>query len=111
MNAMIIGADTLGNIPQLLLDHGIQISRHITGRNASHQRKLPGLPKDTQLLILFTDFLGHNVMRHFRALAQENGVPVMACRRSVCAIKETLVQCGIGQPCQDCPKQSGKRNH
>jgi len=45
----------------------------------SHQRKPQGLPKNTELLILFTDFLGHNVMRHFRNMAQTQGVPFIAC--------------------------------
>jgi len=94
VNALLIGADTLGNIPQLLAAYDIRIARHITGRNASHQRR-PQLPKDTQLLILLTDFLGHNVMRHFRAMAQARGVPVVACRRSVCSLQAGLQQEGL----------------
>ena len=41
-------------------------------------------------MILFTDFLGHNVMKSFRALAQERGVRVLACRRSASALEEQL---------------------
>uniref|UniRef100_A0A8W7Q3P8 Uncharacterized protein n=1 Tax=Anopheles coluzzii TaxID=1518534 RepID=A0A8W7Q3P8_ANOCL len=66
MNAMLVGADTLGNIPEVLQEFGITIHRHLNGRNSSHQRKSDRLPAGTDLLILFTDFLGHNVMRHFR---------------------------------------------
>ena len=109
MNAMVIGADTLGNIPQLLADYGIRIGRHVTGRNAAHQRKLPTLPRDTQLLILFTDFLGHNVMRHFRQLAHEQGVQVMACRRSVCALQESLQSCGLAGQCQAKACEQGRQ--
>jgi hypothetical protein len=44
---------------------------------------------------LMTDFLGHNVMKAFRQAAQRSGVRVLACRRSVCALKQALDQCGL----------------
>ncbi len=111
MNAMLIGADTLGNIPDTLAEYGIRICRHISGRNAAHQRKLPSLPKETELMILFTDFLGHNVMRHFRELANEHQVRFVACRRSVCALKQSLD--GLSQQekaniCANCKNGKGK---
>jgi hypothetical protein len=90
MNAILIGADHLGNIPELLSDWNINITRHITGRDVSHQRKQHGLPRNTELLILFTDFLGHNVMRHFRNLAQVQGIPFIACRRSTSYLTQSL---------------------
>jgi hypothetical protein len=95
MKALVIGADTLGNIPQLQAAYDIDKSRHITGRNASHKRKPSSLPKGTDLMILFTDFLGHNVMHNFKALAQARGVPVMACCRSVCAVEAQLENNGL----------------
>ena len=38
MNAVIVGADRLGNIPDVLAAFGIQIQRHITGRASVHQQ-------------------------------------------------------------------------
>ena len=106
MNAMLVGADTLGNIPSVLQEHGIQINRHLSGRNSSHQRKLDRLPAGTDLLILFTDFLGHNVMRHFRSLAAEQDIRFIACRRSVCALKQSLTGAGLcEQACASCPQR------
>lgn len=93
MNPILIGADRLGNIPELLSDWNISITRHITGRHVSHQRKQHGLPRNTDLLILFTDFLGHNVMRHFRNLAQAQGIPFIACRRSTSYLAQSLECC------------------
>lgn len=95
MNAMLVGADTLGNIPVVLDQFGITIKRHVSGRHSAHQRKPERLPAGTELLILFTDFLGHNVMRHFRALAAEEKVHFIACRRSVCALKTSLHGAGL----------------
>jgi len=107
MNAMLVGADTLGNIPAVLDSFGISIQRHLSGRNSSHQRKLDRLPAGTELLILFTDFLGHNVMRHFRALASQEDVRFIACRRSVCALKQSLSSAGLSEvSCKHCPRST-----
>ncbi len=109
VSALVVGADRLGNIPDLLRDHNIAIRHHISGRDPSHQKKTPQLPSGTQLVILLTDFLGHNVMKTFRAAAQRAGIQVMACRRSVCSVKQALDQCGY---CQACPmREEAPRNN
>jgi len=105
MNATLVGADRLGNIPALLESQGIRVLCHISGRAASAQRRTGALPKGTQLLILFTDFLGHNVMRTFRQAAQEEGVPVLACRRSASCLMQSLERRGstASSECPACP--------
>jgi hypothetical protein len=105
MDATVVGADRLGNIPQVLKEHGIDICRHISGRDAADQRRVAALPRGTQLLILFTDFLNHNAMRGFRRAAQDQGVPVLACRRSVSCLVEALSRYPIKVPkgCDACP--------
>lgn len=100
VSALVVGADRLGNIPDLLRDHNIAIRHHISGRDPAHQKKTPQLPSGTELVILLTDFLGHNVMKTFRTAAQRAGIRVMACRRSACSVKQALDQCGY---CQACP--------
>lgn len=99
LSAVIVGADRLGNIPDLLRGHNISITHHISGRDPAHQKKTLALPSGTQIVILLTDFLGHNVMKTFRNAALKSGVRVVACRRSVCAVQQALEQCGLG----DCP--------
>jgi hypothetical protein len=105
MDATVVGADRLGNIPQVLKEHGIDICRHISGRDAADQRRVGALPRGTELLILFTDFLNHNAMRGFRRAAQDQGVPVLACRRSVSCLVEALSRHPIKPPgeCKACP--------
>ena len=93
--AVIVGADRLGNIPDLLRDHNISITHHISGRDPAHQKKSLHLPTGTEIVILLTDFLGHNVMKTFRQAAQRGGIQVIACRRSVCAMEQALSQCGL----------------
>jgi hypothetical protein len=89
MNAVIVGADRLGNIPELLEKIGIRVTNHISGRAVSHQRQVAALPSNTNLLILFTDFLNHNVMQSYRSRARAQGIRVLACRRSAsCLLME-----------------------
>ena len=102
LHAVVVGADRLGNIPGLLKDHNISILQHVSGRDPSHQKKSTQLPAGTQLVILLTDFLGHNVMKSFRCAAVQSGVPVITCRRSVCAMQRALEQCGW---CEACPQR------
>lgn len=108
MNALVVGADRLGNIPETLLSFGIRVSHHVTGRDSAHQRKVPGLPKGIQIVILFSDFLGHNVMKSFRRVAREEGVPLVVCKRSVCSVTKALECRGLaalqGARCAACPK-------
>lgn len=108
--AMLVGADTLGNIPAVLNGYGIEIHRHLTGRNSAHQRKQDRLPAGTELLILFTDFLGHNVMKHFRSLAAQENIRFIACRRSVCALQQSLDSAGFtSADCQRCQASCAQR--
>lgn len=95
LSAVIVGADRLGNIPDLLQRLNIAITHHISGRDPSHQKKAPQLPRGTDLVILLTDFLGHNVMKMFRQAAQRAGVKVVVCRRSVCSMQQALESCGL----------------
>ncbi|MDH2236581.1 DUF2325 domain-containing protein [Pigmentiphaga sp. GD03639] len=104
VSAVVVGADRLGNIPDLLKGHNIAITHHISGRDPAHQKKTLQLPSGTELLILLTDFLGHNVMKAFRQAAQRAGIQVVACRRSVCSMQQALENCGLcgaeaGAPC------------
>lgn len=95
LNAVVVGADRLGNIPDVLNGHNIRITHHVSGRDPSHQRRNLQLPSGTEMVILLTDFLGHNVMKSFRQAAQKSGARVLACRRSVGAVHQALMQCGL----------------
>jgi hypothetical protein len=90
MKTMVIGADQLGNIPKVLQSHGFKLVSHVTGRERIAQRATQHLPRGLDLVVLLTDFLGHNVMKAYRQAAIEAGVRVVACRRSVSAIEQAL---------------------
>lgn len=108
MNALIVGADRLGNIPDVLQGFGIRVAAHVSGRDPAHQRRASALPAGVQLVILFTDFLGHNVMQRFRDAASREGVSVVCCRRSVCALQQALGRRVEREECRRCNKACGK---
>jgi hypothetical protein len=89
MNALLVGADRLGKIPDVLGEFGIRIAAHVSGRQPGHQRRAL-VPAGIQLVILFTDFLGHNVMRTFRDQARAQGLPVLCCRRSTASLRQAI---------------------
>lgn len=102
MDALVVGADRLGNIPDVLAEFGIAIHKHISGRLPAHQKKAD-VPGSIGIVILFTDFLGHNVMKSFREAARAQGLPVLCCRRSTCSVKQALEQ--NRQRCEQCPRR------
>jgi hypothetical protein len=102
MRATLVGADRLGNIPELLAGFGIRVHEHVSGRAAGDQRRVSCLPKGTDLLILFTDFLNHNTMHAFRRAAHEQRIPVLACRRSTSCLSACL-QRHLPERCGSCP--------
>lgn len=94
VKALVVGADSLGSIPELLGDHNIVVGHHVSGRSPTHQKRTLRLPTGTGLVILLTDFLGHNVMKAFRTAAQRSDIQVLVCRRSVSSLRQALARNG-----------------
>ncbi len=94
MQAFLVGADQLGNIPQMLATRGIKIQRHINGRQNTHQR-FPSSIGNSELVIIFPDFLGHNVMRQYRKAARKDHRLFIACRRSTGELDSALNRLGL----------------
>lgn len=109
MNALIVGADRLGNIPEVLAGFGIKIAAHVSGRDTAHQRRTAPLPAGIGMVILFTDFLGHNVMQRFREAASREGVMLVCCRRSVCALQQALGKRVEREDCVSCAGGCGTK--
>ncbi|MDR2690361.1 MAG: DUF2325 domain-containing protein [Azoarcus sp.] len=108
-NALLVGADRLGNIPEVLQQFGIRIAAHVSGRDSSNQRRSnTALPAGVGMVILFTDFLGHNVMQGFREAANRAGVSLVCCRRSVCALQQALGRRVTQEQCDTCPARAEK---
>lgn len=111
MDALLVGADRLGNIPTILSNFGIRIAAHISGRDTTHQRRSGNLPAGIEVVILFTDFIGHNVMQRFREAANRQGVMFVCCRRSTCALQQALGQRLTDECARCCEATKCRRSH
>jgi len=98
---ILVGADRLGNIEDVLKQRGFSEFKHITGRQPKTQKSMPVSTSHAELMILFTDFVGHNVMRNFRKQAREQNIPFIACKRSVGDVSKNLDK--LDKNSLDCP--------
>lgn len=96
MNALLIGADRLGNIPDLLENRGIEEFTHWDGRKKG-MRKLK-IPTDTDLVIIFTDFVEHRLTEKIKSETKAMNIPCIFSRRAVSDLSiqmDKCQQCGL----------------
>lgn len=95
MNALLIGADRLGNIPALLTEKGINEYTHWDGRKKGMRKmKVPG---DTDMIIVFIDFIEHRLTEKIKEVAKEESIPCIFSRRAVSDLSkklDTCISCG-----------------
>ena len=82
----IVGCD--GNYLKSIISHldsqGYVVNKHVEGRhkNAQH-RSTAVIPAGTELVIMFTEYLNHNIRHNFATEAKKLGIRVLYCRTSV----------------------------
>lgn len=103
MNALLIGADRLGNIPELLENRGIDEFTHWDGRKKG-MRKMK-IPTDTDLVIIFTDFIEHRLTERIKSETKSMNIPCIFSRRAVSDLSKQMDRC---QQCGLC--EFGKSN-
>lgn len=81
MTVLLVGADRLGNIPVKLQKEGAEEIIHWSGRSKSYLNKT--IPKKVDMVILFWDFLNHNLMSNIKQQAKAAGIPVVFSKRSL----------------------------
>ena len=86
MSILIVGADHLGNIAKKLGYHSLT---HIKGRKNINRRNLK-IPKRTDLIVVMTDYVGHNLACYIRELARNQSVPVIFSKRSWAYLSQKL---------------------
>lgn len=50
------------------------------------------IPKDTNHILLITDFINHNTMYHFKKEAKRKKIPLICSKRSINSILESYEQ-------------------
>lgn len=91
MNALLVGADKLGNIPTTLESHGIENYIHWTGRKKG-MRKLD-IPEKIDMIIVFYDFIEHNITEIIKQKAKQNNIPCVFSKRACSDLSKRLENC------------------
>lgn len=101
MTALLVGGDSLGNIPSLLEECGIKEYIHWTGRKKGMRKFV--VPQKADLVIVFYDFIEHNMSQIVKKSAKENNIPCIFSRRACSDLAKRLNAC---KECQDCIKNT-----
>lgn len=81
MTVLVVGADRLGKIPSKLQEEGAREIIHWSGRQKSCLNRT--IPKKVDKIVLFWDFLNHNLMNNIKQQAKAAGIPVIFSKRSL----------------------------
>lgn len=88
MTVLVVGADRLGNIEAFFRDRGYREILHVTGRKASDAAR--HIPANVHMVVVFTDFVSHNLARVIKAQAKARNIRVIFSKRSCSALAKTL---------------------
>ncbi|HBC95509.1 MAG TPA: dihydroorotate dehydrogenase [Clostridium sp.] len=80
MSILVIGGDRLGNIKSKLKENGFNKIGHVSGRKKG-DRKIK-IPENTDLVLVLTDYIGHNISGIIKNQSKRSDVTIMFCRRS-----------------------------
>ncbi|MDD3007280.1 MAG: DUF2325 domain-containing protein [Arcobacter sp.] len=88
---LVIGGDRIESIKEFLNQKtGESSVVHWDGRNVRITDKK--IPKDTNHILLITDFLKHNTMYHFKKEAKRKNIPLLCSKRSINFIHQIYEQ-------------------
>ncbi|MBV4446616.1 DUF2325 domain-containing protein [Clostridium tyrobutyricum] len=90
MSILVVGGDRLGNIMDKLKKNGFNKIAHVTGRKKG-DRKIK-IPENTDLVLIFTDFIGHNMTEIVKEESRRNNVSVMFSKRSWSSMYKNIEQ-------------------
>ncbi|SCY01047.1 DUF2325 domain-containing protein [Alkaliphilus peptidifermentans] len=91
MKALLVGADRLGNIPNILMEYGIEDFTHWTGRKKGMRNY--EIPTETDMVIVFYDFIEHNITQIVKEKAKQNNIPCVFSRRACSDLSKQLNNC------------------
>jgi hypothetical protein len=90
MSILIIGGDKISKISELLLELGATSTEHWDSRKNSTSHK--SIPKNTDAIIMLTDYLKHNSMHHFKKCAKKQNIPCICTRRGSAAVTQEFTK-------------------
>jgi hypothetical protein len=81
---LVIGGDRVGAIESMLQEKGFRHVYHVSGRKKSDVKAI--IPSDTELILVFINFVSHSLCKNIKKLAKQKQVPIVFCRRSCDAV-------------------------
>jgi hypothetical protein len=90
---LVIGGDRVGEIENMLQEKGYRHVYHISGREKSDMKA--SIPADTELVVVFINFVNHNLSKNIKKLAKQKQVPIVFCRRSCDAVSLSMYEPAI----------------
>ncbi|SDJ99177.1 DUF2325 domain-containing protein [Natronincola ferrireducens] len=100
MRALLVGADRLGNIPNTLMEYGIEDYIHWTGRKKGMRNFQ--IPTEMDMIIVFYDFIEHNITQIVKEKAKQSNIPCVFSRRACSDLAKQLNNC---RGCKVCKVQ------
>lgn len=90
---LVIGGDRVAAIANMLQDKGYSRVYHVSGRKKSDVKAM--IPTDTELILVFINFVSHNLCKNMKKLAKQKQVPIVFCRRSCDAVSMNMYEPAI----------------
>ena len=91
MSVMVVGGDYLGVIEKNLYSLGVTKLVHIDGRKPMKRNRL-NIPKQISCVLVFTDYVNHNIVKIVKDAAKTQGIPSFFTKRSWGAMEAASMQ-------------------
>ena len=93
MSVLILGGDKINPIMDVLTELGVDKIIHWTARNQKSGRKRDKvIPSKVSIVLMLTNFLNHNAMKHYRAEAKAKGLPIVYATRNVECVRSEFIK-------------------
>ena len=93
MSVLILGGDRIKPIRDVLGELGVDDIIHWTARNQKKGRKKDKvIPISVDMVLMLTNFLNHNAMKHYRAEAKTKGLPIVYATRNVDCVRSEFLK-------------------
>ena len=93
MSVLILGGDKIDPIKKILINLGVDEIIHWTARNQKNSRKKNRvIPTKVNMVLMLTNFLNHNAMKHYRTEAKSKDLPIVYTTRNVDCVKEAFIK-------------------
>ncbi len=101
MSVLVIGADQIDSICEMLQGLGVTKINHWDARKKSSAPKKK-IPQDTNCIIMLTSFLNHNVMYKYKTEAKKQNIPFVCAKRSAACVYDEYVKVMGIKNCDEC---------